>query len=928
MPLSLPKPRLGVRQFVTRRPAWTVLAWLILTGLVAALAPDLTKLAAEGQAGLIPENAESARAAGLLRELWPDQWFESLALVALHRPEGLTDADAGYARALERRLGARDRPEIVLRVLGPGATPEIAERLVSRDGTLRLVLVPLSQSFVAPVTQRAVGQLEAMGAEVAPPPGLSVRWSGDAVIGRGYMEDVQTSLDRAALATVFLLLAVLLVVYRSPLLALVPLATIGIGVVLSRGALGWLAVAGWEVSPLVELFLIVILFGCGTDFCLLISWRFGEHWNAANPAGAMRTALRHSTEPLLTSAGTVMVGLLLMGTTQFKLFSSTGPSVALGLAITLAACLTLTPALLILLAQRRPRAFAWMTRPSSGLWDDIGRRVLARPWQAIALALLVMVPVGVLGLTTKYLQDLLSEMRGDEPPVQTFRLVAEKFGPGTVAPLTVLVRADADLRSSDGLALIDDLSRLLARQRRLVEVRSATQPLGSTAPLEPARLSARLGTVNDGFGQIADGAQRLQKGLLEGAARLDLVQRIRRYTGVDLTATPGANGQAIAKNLSQATAAMFGGKPATPPAPAPAPAPPAGPGAPESAATGDKAADPIEAMRRELVLAADGAGQIAAGSTRARKEVSAILDDPVGRRALDRLLITRATIRDYPDLQRSLDTYISPDGRLARFDLIQADRLFSTEAMRQVNSLRRRIREFLTDQDEVPIAAVALTGSNAQSADIWAMTQHDQRQTWVVVPLGVFLILLLTLRDVWACANLVATMVLTYAFALGITHLVFVTALGAEGLDWKVPLFLFVLLVAVGVDYNIFLMTRLQQEVKALGLKAGINRAVAQTGGLISSAAAITVCSFAAFLFSPLASLRQLGFALIVGITVDAMLVRPILVPCGHWLIHHRVEGRRRRSSLLAAAGSTTSPAGATAGGLAAVVRALDSSTP
>src|SRR4029450_814792 len=94
----------------------------------------------------------------------------------------------------------------------------------------------------------------------------------------------------------------------------------------------------------------------------------------------------------------------------------------------------------------------------------------------------------------------------------------------------------------------------------------------------------------------------------------------------------------------------------------------------------------------------------------------------------------------------------------------------------------------------------------------------------------------ISLRDPWACMNLVATMILTYAFALGITHFVFVTILGAEGLDWKVPYFLFVLLVAVGVDYNVFLMARLHEEARAHGLHQGIRRAVASTGALISSA--------------------------------------------------------------------------------------------
>jgi putative drug exporter of the RND superfamily len=113
-----------------------------------------------------------------------------------------------------------------------------------------------------------------------------------------------------------------------------------------------------------------------------------------------------------------------------------------------------------------------------------------------------------------------------------------------------------------------------------------------------------------------------------------------------------------------------------------------------------------------------------------------------------------------------------------------------------------------------------------------------------------------------------------------------------------------VLLVAVGVDYNVFLMSRLHEEARTHGLRVGIRRAVAATGGLISSAAAITACSFASLLLSPLSSLRQLGFALVVGVTVDAVLVRPVLVPCGHWLMKHRSE--RTPSSILCPADQAT----------------------
>ena len=124
-----------------------------------------------------------------------------------------------------------------------------------------------------------------------------------------------------------------------------------------------------------------------------------------------------------------------------------------------------------------------------------------------------------------------------------------------------------------------------------------------------------------------------------------------------------------------------------------------------------------------------------------------------------------------------------------------------------------------------------MAGANAESADIRDLTRADQVQSWFIVPIGVFLVLMVALRDPLACVNLVATMVLTYAFALGTTHLVFVTCLGAEGLDWKVPYFLFVLLVAVGVDYNVFLMTRLTRNRRSVACAGGSSARSATPAG-------------------------------------------------------------------------------------------------
>lgn len=907
-----------LRGVMTRRPGWVVGIWFLAAAVVGLTAPDLTRLAAEGQAKLINHDAESVVGGLLVQKAWPEQTFASLAVLVLEREGGLQPADRDYAGALASRFeSATLKPADVLRVMGPNSIPAIAERLVSKDGTTQLIAIPMNSACVAPSVAQAVTWLEEKTAEpgLAAPAGLKVRWTGDAVIGRDYMADVQTSLDRAALATVVLLMVVLLIVYRSVWLALIPLGTIGVSLVISRGLLAWLAKAGWEISPLVELFLVALLFGSGTDFCLFLSWRFAEHWNPKNPGLAMRVTLKRASVALITSASTVIIGLSLMGTTRFKLFSTTGPSVALGLVLTVLATLSLTPALLVLLAKFRPSAFHGMTRPSSGFWDRVAHWALAHPAWSWSITFALMLPLAWLGTRTHFLNDIISEMPEKTASVANLRLVAEKFGAGQVAPLTVVLESDKDLRTSQGLALIDDVSRMLSRQRKLAEVRSATQPLGSTAPLEPARLASRLGAVNDGLRRITAGNSELRDRLADGLTKLKAARWVERVTGLKLVPGQGpsqeeskAARESLAGGLKSAAGALFGAG-ATSVVNLPELAKSATPSTIVSAPVGSepaKPASPDNQMVNQLAEAVSGASQLADGAGRAEREVTSILKDPVGRKALDRLLITPETVRDNPELLQSFDAYITADGKYARIDISQDLAMFSEPALNQVETLRRRLKDYLDEEETFQVKAY-VSGPNAGAADLRSLTESDQIQSWFLVPAGVFLVLIVALRDPLACINLVATMVLTYLFALGATHLVFVQMLGAGGLDWKVPYFLFVLLVAVGVDYNVFLMARLQEETGVLGLKEGITRAVAQTGGLITSAAAITAVSFASFLFSPLHSLQQLGFALVVGIAVDATLVRPLLVPCGHWLLYGRAE--QARLKMLAAGSSAEIPA-------------------
>lgn len=120
---------------------------------------------------------------------------------------------------------------------------------------------------------------------------------------------------------------------------------------------------------------------------------------------------------------------------------------------------------------------------------------------------------------------------------------------------------------------------------------------------------------------------------------------------------------------------------------------------------------------------------------------------------------------------------------------------------------------------------------------------------------------------------------MSYAGTLGITVLLFNYLLGYPGLDWKVQFFMFVLLVALGEDYNILIMSRIKEETAVYGVREGVRRAVAMTGSIITSAGIIMAGTFAALMTSPLISMVELGFAVALGVLIDTFVVRPLLVP-------------------------------------------------
>jgi RND superfamily putative drug exporter len=219
---------------------------------------------------------------------------------------------------------------------------------------------------------------------------------------------------------------------------------------------------------------------------------------------------------------------------------------------------------------------------------------------------------------------------------------------------------------------------------------------------------------------------------------------------------------------------------------------------------------------------------------------------------------------------------------VTRLDVVLHSDPFDAASFQTLDLIQVLLRE------DLPYAAGRLGdvrtecyGVTVNAQDIARITDGDRVRVNGLVLSGIFLILLVLVRRVWLAAYLLVTVLFSYYATLGATVLVGMLRLGRPltEVEWRVPFFLFTILVAVGEDYNILLITRVLQERSRRGLREGIRRALARTGGTITSCGLIMAGTFATLMLAGLGTLVQIGFALAFGILLDTFVVRPFLVP-------------------------------------------------
>ena len=800
-----------------------LLAWVGILIALAMIAPKLERVVQTEEFAFLPSTSPSLVGEKLFGQAFPKTLVPSRVVIVVRRADsGLTDQDLEWIddgvddNDPEREFELRER---LLKIAEDGGglaagpheqgepaanvKPAAAQRSLisavrtyrdktlgkfirSEDGKATLVLVDLTTDFLNSDNQKTVGQIQELLLDTSEksaefrkhiPPGLELSLSGDATVGRDMQQAARDSAKATENLTIFLVVLLLIAIYRAPLLALIPLITVFVSVKLSMSLLTLMAQQHWTILfPGVQIYVTVLVYGAGVDYCLFLIDRYKEELDGGMSFDeASANCVAKVGAAIAASAGTVICGIGMMMFAEFGKFRQAGFAISFGLIVVLVASLTFTPALLRLTGrwafwpqmrtERVSSAGGWLptatlssrlgqVRWLQNTWDAVGRLLLKCPMTVWLTSIILMLPFATVGLVffSHLSYGLLSDLPSSSVSVQGTKVVRQHFPAGATGPITILLhndQVDFSGRTVDGttggLDLILDLTVALGEKKtelRLADIRSVSHPHG-----------------------------------------------------------------------------------------------------------GDESIDMIKGVLRKVTIG------------------------------------------------KSIEHYVSSNGSLAnrvtRMELTAELDPFARDSISHLTKLQNEIRSLLPDAMRAQTEILA-TGSTASIRDLKSVTDRDQIRIDVLAVIVVFLILVVLLRRPAICVYLMVTVLFSYLVALGATYTFYWAISPGEfaGLDWKVPMFLFTILIAVGEDYNIFLMTRIEEEQQKFGPVQGVIHALSKTGRIISSCGIIMAGTFASLTAGSLQGMCQLGFALAFGVLLDTFVVRPILVPAYLVLLHSGRFGR------------------------------------
>ncbi|MBN1562537.1 MAG: MMPL family transporter [Anaerolineae bacterium] len=829
-----------------------IVAWVAAAIIITVVAPNIEEVASSDTADFLPSDAPFAFADDVYTATFGSDNATSSTIIlfdAREKAGGIFNQDAAtFEEKIDTEIGhfldelgawlnSDAVPEGILSADYPTMAATAAELMVASDSgddptlanQVALVRVALAYSPTNKESEVAIAAIDDWLDEHLPAD-VQAYQTGAAPLVLNTTSSVKTSVDRTIWVTVVLVIIMLLVVYRSPVSPLIPLSAVTVAYLITRGIVAYMGEHYMTITSYANVMLVVVMYGAGTDYCLFLISRFREEM-ADHPGVESATAhtVHRVGETITSSAGTIFVGFMAMIFAEMGIFNTSGPALALGIIMSLGAGLTLVPALLATLGNRAFWPGEATHRDNGRLYELTSKWVSTYPLPVILVIVLLMLPVSLYGVNQRVTYELLADLPDDLDVVKGYELMSDSLGAGNVMPTTIVVTERApDQIAADIVHLTDELVAL----EGVYDVRGLDDPAGQHSP------------------DIRD--------LLHVSTQLNMALDIMNASGADTETMIGPEAlTAMLRGLNgylDLLAEQF----------------PAVTDDPNMIALQEILSNPLQLALRQAEIAPAFVGLAERFST---MDEAYLMPTAFS----DILAALPAAVTEGDNsvamLNSLSETYLAKAGTAFKLELIFAVSPSSYEAMDTMHAIRDILTRYEGDGEAVA------GGGTAVNTDIRDTMDRDLLRAIGFVLLGIFIVLLLMLRSVIAPLYLIGTVVLSFTFTLGLTNFVFKTLMDVDGLTWYVPFFAFVFLVALGIDYSIFLFGRIKEEVGHHGLREGVHVAVATTGAIITSAGIILSGTFAAMITGEVAGLKELGFAVAVGVLIDTFVVRTVLDP-------------------------------------------------
>nr|WP_046283194.1 MMPL family transporter [Mycobacterium sp. UM_NZ2] len=897
-----------------RRLAWPlVIFWLLLTAGLNVLVPPIESVARENAVTMSPQDAPSMIAAKHIGATFEEFDSDAMVMLVLEGETELGPEAHRYYDALIAKLAADH--EHVQHIADLWGDPITAAGVQSADGKAAYAQINTAGDQGSTLGNKSVDAVRAIVASVPAPEGVGAYVTGQAALTTDMTEAADKSMLKMMAVTGVVIIVMLAIVYRSAATVALALVMVGFEMGSARGLVALLGHHGLlGFSTFVVAMLSSLAIAAGTDYAIFLIGRYHEARNAGeDPETAWYSMFRGTWHVILGSGLTIAGASLCLHFARLSYFKALGIPSALGLLVVIAGALTVAPAI-VAIATRH--GLLEPKRAEGRGWRRIGTANVRWPGAVFVAALLVTLAgmLAVPGMKISFNDRYY--IPASLPANVGYDAAERHFSAARMNPDVLMVESDHDLRNPADMIILDRIAKNIFRTRGVERVQSITRPLGS--PIDhtsiPFQISMQAVPIQENLQFMTDRLSDMVRMSDDLGATVDSMVRLR-----DLVNQMNNTTDKMSVDMATVTATVDEIR--------------------DHIADFDDVVRPIrnyfyweqhclnipacDAIR-SVFDAYDGMDKFSEDMRPLladMAEVNTVMPQMVGQfdpmiavaKSMQGSLLTMhssfsglvtqmsrmtdtatemgrafdaSKADDYfylppeafdnADFQKGLKLFLSPDGKAARFIVTYDADPATPKGISFVEPMLAAAHDAVKG---TPLtgAKFYLTGTAAVYKDIQVGSTYDILIVGAAAVTLIFIVMLLITRALVASAVIVGTVLLSLSAAFGLTVVVWQHILGLQ-LNWIAPVFGVIILLAVGSDYNLLLVSRFSEEIGA-GIKTGIIRSIGGTGSVVTAAGLVFAFTMMSMAASDLYSIGQAGSTIGLGLLFDTLIVRSFLTP-------------------------------------------------